>query len=257
MLAATRMRPSARQTAPIGSSTCASVTTWPSGIDTFFSSLPAKNATQRPSGEKTGLKAASVPGTGVTVSLSSSRWYSCVVVPRRATYTRLLPSGASASEGRPTPQGATPTNASAAESGRTISDLRGRALPLVSDRCQPNQPKAAASAAIVQPAIATKSQFVRGSRRPRNDRPDGRSSARSPAGSNSAREKSVADRNRSAGSLASAFETAASTWGGTVSRKCLTGRGGSMTVLVRTAFTVEATCSGSPVSISYRTAPNE
>src|SRR5229473_8178054 len=63
--------------------------------------------------------------------------------------------------------------------------------------------------------------------------------------------------NRSAGTLASAFRTAASTWGGTDSRTCRNGRGRSVTTLAITDCTVGPVYGGSPASISYRTDASE
>src|SRR5688572_22549336 len=62
--------------------------------------------------------------------------------------------------------------------------------------------------------------------------------------------------NRSAGSLASAVRTAASTPGGTVSRSALGAVGRSVSTLATIVCTVGPVNGGLPTSISYVTAPN-
>src|SRR3982750_3132071 len=63
--------------------------------------------------------------------------------------------------------------------------------------------------------------------------------------------------NRSAGSLASAVSTARSTARGTVSRTAVGAVGRSVSTLATIACTVDPLNGGSPVSISYVTAPSE
>jgi hypothetical protein len=73
----------------------------------------------------------------------------------------------------------------------------------------------------------------------------------------SASANSVAVAKRSAGTFASARITAASMCSGTVSRVKRMVCGRSCRTLAMIACTVLPACGGSPVSISYATAPNE
>ena len=72
----------------------------------------------------------------------------------------------------------------------------------------------------------------------------------------SADTKSCAEAKRSAGSFARALRTVLSTCGGTVSRTARGGVGRSVITLATMACTVEPVNGGSPVSISYSTAPS-
>ena len=63
--------------------------------------------------------------------------------------------------------------------------------------------------------------------------------------------------NRSAGSFSSDFAVAAATLGGTDFLRSVTGRAGSVTIFMMICCAEEPVWGGSPVSISYRTQPNE
>ena len=73
----------------------------------------------------------------------------------------------------------------------------------------------------------------------------------------SASAKAVADWNRSAGALPSAFITAAATDEGTLDRTVVIGGAGSVTCFASTARGVDALNGGSPANISYNTQANE
>ena len=75
-------------------------------------------------------------------------------------------------------------------------------------------------------------------------------------GAASAWANSAAVPNRSAGSFSSAVSTAVSTCGGMVWRCGRSGRGLSVTTRATIACAVEPVNGGSPVSISYSTAPS-
>ncbi len=69
--------------------------------------------------------------------------------------------------------------------------------------------------------------------------------------------KSAAVENRSAGSLARAFVTVASTCGGTDGRSTVKGAGIAVRILATTAWADAPTNGGVPASISYNVAPSE
>ena len=75
-------------------------------------------------------------------------------------------------------------------------------------------------------------------------------------GSTSAAANSLAFAQRSAGSLASAFSTAPSTFGGIVLRVSVSACGSALNTFATIACTVAPVKGGSPVSISYATAPS-
>ena len=85
-----RVSPSSQVT-PRGSFTSVRTTGAPSSEATL-SLLPAKNAIDRPLGEKLGLIPPSVPGTRFATGLLRSRRYRCCAPSRRAAYTMRLPS---------------------------------------------------------------------------------------------------------------------------------------------------------------------
>ena len=163
-----------------------------------------------------------------------------------------MPSGETASAGRPRPSGADPMYASGAVSGSTMlfsytwpAALRGGTAGRSSAQ--------AASAVIASVAV------------PRNTMTPGdvqrRGTARRVciAGGErwaSAAAKSAALGKRSAGSLSSAVSTAVSTCDGTARRSAEGWRGSSVISLAITPCAVGAVNGGSPTSISYVTAPN-
>ena len=67
----------------------------------------------------------------------------------------------------------------------------------------------------------------------------------------------LAEANRSAGSFASPHSTAIATLGGTVGRSARTDCGSVVISFAMIACAVAPVCGGSPVSISYVTAPSE
>ena len=199
-----------------------------------------KYATHRPSGEKNGPRAFCVPARATGSSSSSLRLNSWLPVVVELTYTIREPSGDNATVGpaENSASGAPGGNASVKRAtGRALRSGRGRS---VTQSARP----------VASPAIA------QGATSRRASRPTCLGADAAP-GRASASANCAAVWNRSARSLASAFTTAASTWGGTDSRSCRSGRGRSVTTFAITDWTVGPVIGGSPASISYRTVASE
>lgn len=87
------IRSSSPQLAPRTLPTSATVVSAPPVIGTFMSPSRMRNPSHRPSGEKKGIDAPSVPSTSCASISSKRRRYSCVVLSRNATNATRSPSG--------------------------------------------------------------------------------------------------------------------------------------------------------------------
>ncbi len=199
-------------------------------------------ATAEPSGEKTGVRAFWLPGTGVARSAFARRAHSCHPCPAPGPmYTSVEPSGESA-------MGDPPGASSRRWSSGNWMEAMNRSAPLAGAR----RPKPTRTPMARAPAKAAR---VTGRARSRRPRPlpivaAGSAEACRNEGSASARPNASAEGKRSAGSFSRARATAASTWGGTVRRVSETRRASPVRMRASTAWAVGPPNGGSPVSIS-------
>ena len=211
------------------------------------------NPTRLPSGEKNGCEAPSVPAIGVASSWSMRRSQRRVPASAGPMYASARPSSEIAMRAPPLLFGGCSAwlGLSARLNWLTGGTGAGRSQP---------QSAAAAVAARATPSAVTSTP----GRRRAPARPAAADAGAAAAGietvdvydlSRSASANSAAVANRSAGSFSSAVITAASTWRGIVWRCGSIGRGVSVTTRATTAWAVLPVNGGSPVSISYSTAP--